>query len=70
MSPRSEPKPIEDVLSFFTLQEVIDCLIKENCFGPVVEAIVSNLTDELEKARGVQERLKKIHQEIGHLTHE
>jgi len=70
MSGPSKPKPIEDAIKPFTVQEIVDVLIKENCFGPVVEAIVSNLTDELEKAREIQSRLKKLHQDLGALTHE
>jgi hypothetical protein len=60
MSGHSKPKPIEDAIKPFTVQEVVDALIEENCFGPVVDAIVSNLTDKmnlLEECRWAIEKL-------------
>lgn len=40
------------------LQLVIDTLIEENCFGPVVECIVNNLSTQVETLNKIKELIK------------
>ena len=45
-------------LNDWNLQDVVDCLIEENCITPVVEAIMENVEGKINTLNKIQELLK------------
>lgn len=42
------------------LQEIVDALIEQHCFSPVVDAIVENLTIKLSKLHQIETLMENI----------
>lgn len=53
-------KEHKDLINDLPLDDVVACLIEENCIGPIVEAIVEHVTAKLNKLETIQETLIKL----------